>query len=96
MSLKFIFLQAIRYTGAKVGQIYAEDNQFIGLNAVYGGAIYGNNPLLGFNFSGNVFKYNQAYDGGAIYKVSVGKIVYKMALNFDQREEVDHFSLQSK
>jgi len=49
-------------------------NTFHGNKAGYGGAIYGNNILLAFNLTNNIFLYNSAYDGGAVYKVSDGTI----------------------
>jgi len=40
------------------------------LTAGYGGAIYSANPVASFNFSGNIFEDNKAFDGGAVYKAS--------------------------
>ena len=59
-------------------QLIATGNEFSGNTALYGGAIYSSNILLGFSFSDNIFSENDAYDGGAIYKKSVGIITIVM------------------
>ena len=49
-------------------------NKFIGLGALYGGAIYCENPLAVILSTNDVFEDNVALKGGAINKNSIRKM----------------------
>jgi len=46
-------------------------NKFIGNTAYYDGAVYSDNPFARLELGDNIFTDNSAYNGGALYKISI-------------------------
>ena len=69
--------KAIKVTGVSSGQLLLISNEFIENSASFGGAIYGDNDLIGLHLINNTFHKNSAIDGGAVYKKSTGLFIYE-------------------
>lgn len=61
-----------------------KSNKFIGLGALYGGAIYSENPLATITSNFDIYQENTAIDGAAINKNSIGnnRRIFDMMLIF--------------
>jgi len=68
-----VLFKAIRVLGTFSTTWNLKGNKFIGLGALYGGAIYCENPLAVIISINDVYAENTAINGGAIAKNSLGK-----------------------
>jgi len=87
--------KAIKVTGISQGKLLLISNEFIENSASFGGAIYGDNDLMGLHLINNTFHKNSAVDGGAVYKKSTGLLIMNYNINIKLIENTNKMYLPS-